>query len=514
MAAFRRAIGSGNLSDASIQALSDSLNGSLILQTSTDFSSAVKVYNSRFNDMRPMAIARCADAADAATCMEWCIAHDIHFVARAGGHSYCGWSTCEGLVIDVGPLQDMEYDPSTGIATFGAGVQLVDVYHYLSGFGRAIAAGTCPSVGLTGLLLGGGQGMLTRGHGMTSDLLVSADVILYDGSTVHSVVCSDASEHELFWALRGGGGGNFGLVTKLRVQTFPLAGEVAYGAMRWDWSVAKDILDYWMGMGATLDPAVSMNLLLSPAAPTVSNSEPVIYMVAASTKPDDSQQTELRSMLSGLANHVPASKLLSYTTDRKYWVDLALTYSGCSHFSNPYEDCHFPSDQWPNGQLVQKAFKSKSDYYTEAIPQEGFDKIDEWLRLRHQNPSMNQQRASLHLDLIGDASVVNQVAPDETAFVHRDTICCAQYIAYWSAGDDCSLVNENLDWVRGFYEAMRPWASDQSYQNYIDDDLTDWAQRYYGSNLPKLRQIKSKYDPQNVFYFPQSIQPLDDGGRS
>ena len=131
MAAFRRAIGSGNLSDASIQALSDSLNGSLILQTSTDFSSAVKVYNSRFNDMRPMAIARCADAADAATCMEWCIAHDIHFVARAGGHSYCGWSTCEGLVIDVGPLQDMEYDPSTGIATFGAGVQLVDVYHYL-----------------------------------------------------------------------------------------------------------------------------------------------------------------------------------------------------------------------------------------------------------------------------------------------------------------------------------------------------------------------------------------------
>ena len=75
-------------------------------------------------------------------------------------------------------------------------------------------------------------------------------------------------------------------------------------------------------------------------------------------------------------------------------------------------------------------------------------------------------------------------------------------------------MNENLDWVRGFYEAMRPWASDQSYQNYIDDDLTDWAQRYYGSNLQKLRQIKSKYDPENVFYFPQSIQPLGDGGRS
>ena len=192
LAAFRFAVGDVNLSDADIAALADELDGALILQDNyiPSFEDAARVFNSRFNDIRPLAIAKCKNSADVQSCMKWCIEHDIHFVARAGGHSYCGWSSCEGLVIDVGDIQDKSFNASTHQVTFGSGLQLVDVYQYLgTNFQRAIPGGTCPTVGLTGLTLGGGQGLLSRKYGMTCDNLVAANVVLYDGTEVYEITC-------------------------------------------------------------------------------------------------------------------------------------------------------------------------------------------------------------------------------------------------------------------------------------------------------------------------------------
>jgi hypothetical protein len=509
MAALRSAVGDANLSDATIMSLSNELDGTLILQNSyiPSFEDAAKLFNSRFNSIRPLAIARCKNAADVQRSMRWCIANNIHFVARAGGHSYCGWSSCEGLVIDVGDLQDKSYDACSGKVSFGSGMLLVDAYHYLgTNFQRAIPGGTCPSVGLSGLTLGGGQGMLSRQYGMTSDSLIGATVALYDGTDVYEVTCTeDNAHHDLLWALRGGGGGNFGIVTSLTFKTWPQA-TASWASVEWNWSDARKVLDFWMDWGPTVDPSISMSLKFRTPLVLDEHDDLIVGLEACCT----GSETDMLNILAPLLQPEIGTPTKLVHDGGWDWFDVAVLFGDCSDFSSPYDNCHFQSPKWPEGVLQQWTYKSKSDFYKDAIPSAGFDAMEHWLRARHKNLDM-PLLGQIQFDLYGSASVINQMPRDATAFVHRDSICCAQYLAFWDPADPCHIVDENMAWIRGFYQAMRPWASDESYQNYCDNDLHDWAQRYYGSNLPELRRIKSLYDPDNVFYFPQSIPPAKGG---
>ena len=508
MAAFRFAIGDDNLSDSTIMALSSELDGTLILQNNyiPSFEDVAKLFNSRFNDIRPLAIAKCKNTADVKRSMKWCIDNNIHFVARAGGHNYCGWSSCEGLVIDVGDLQDKSFDAKTGQVTFGAGLQLIDVYHYLgTNFQRAIPGGTCPTVGLTGLTLGGGQGMLSRQYGMTSDNLLAAEVVLYDGTDVYNVTC-DANNHaNLLWALKGGGGGNFGIVTSMTFRTFPQE-TASWASIEWDWTDARNIMDFWMDWAPTLDPSISMSLKFRTPLVLDQHDDLLVGMEACCTG-SEGQMLDLLAPLLQPAVGVPTKLRYEGGWD---WADVALLFGDCSDFDNPYENCHIQSPTWPEGVLQQWTYKAKSDFYKEPIPTAGFNAMEHWLRRRYKNPDL-PLLGQIQFDLYGSASAINQVPKGDTAFVHRDSICCAQYLAFWEPDAPCHIVDENMSWIRGFYKAMRPWASNESYQNYCDNDLQNWAQRYYGSNLPELRRLKALYDPDNVFHFPQSIPPATGG---
>lgn len=171
--------------------------------------------------------------------------------------------------------------------------------------------------------------------------------------------------------------------------------------------------------------------------------------------------------------------------------------------------CHLPG-QNPDGQLARSTFRTKSDYFTQLLPRQGIEALVNVITACQTSP--NLRLGGLGIDAFGGA--INRVAPDTTAFVHRDALFSIQYAATWYADDPAWIANENSRWLADMWQAMRPYASGGAYQNYIDPNLTTWQQAYYGANLPRLQRVKATYDPHNFFHFAQSIPPASGSSTS
>jgi Berberine and berberine like len=171
------------------------------------------------------------------------------------------------------------------------------------------------------------------------------------------------------------------------------------------------------------------------------------------------------------------------------YMSAVMKWAGCHQ---TVQACHLE----PRGTLGRETFKSGSDYFSRLLPPAGIGALVRSVELRQQDG----RRGSVLLDAYGGA--VNRVPKAATAFVHRDQLFSCQYVASWSPGERAA---PNVDWVRRSRARMRPFASGFAYQNYIDPDLGHWQHAYYGSNLPRLKAIKRRYDPGNFFRFAQSI---------
>ena len=191
-------------------ALQRSIAGEVVLAEAAAYELVRKPAMARFWDVRPQAVVRCRTPEDVVETVALARRSRIGLAVRSGGHCFGGESSTPGVLIDVGPMDGVAI--SDGLATVGAGARLGDLYDALDGQGRTIAAGCGPSVGIAGLTLGGGLGLLGRTYGLTSDQLVAAQVVLADGRVVD---CDEHRHADLFWALRGAGGGRFGVVTGL-----------------------------------------------------------------------------------------------------------------------------------------------------------------------------------------------------------------------------------------------------------------------------------------------------------
>src|SRR5205823_7417159 len=174
-------------------------------------------------------------------CLSFVRRFGLPFAPRAGGHYYAGYSTTTGLVLDITRKNTVTVNANTGIVTVGGGARLIDVYAALAQYGLALPAGSCPTVGIAGLALGGGVGVLGRKFGLTCDTLLSAQVVVADGRLL---ACDASSNADLFWALRGGGGGNFGVVTSFTFQAQRVAA-LSLFTLDWPWSNAADVVDAW-----------------------------------------------------------------------------------------------------------------------------------------------------------------------------------------------------------------------------------------------------------------------------
>src|SRR5215216_6250837 len=191
-------------------ALQRAIAGDVTLPSSPEYESVRKPAIARFHDVWPQAVVLCETPADVSETISFARRSELRTATRSGGHCFAGHSSTGGVVIDVTPMRSVSV--SGGVATVGAGARLGDVYDTLAEHGLTIPAGCGPSVGIAGLTLGGGLGILGRKHGLSSDHLLGAQVVLADGRVVE---CDEHQDEELFWALRGAGGGNFGVVTSL-----------------------------------------------------------------------------------------------------------------------------------------------------------------------------------------------------------------------------------------------------------------------------------------------------------
>src|SRR5919112_1167051 len=225
------------------------LSGRVIWPQDPAYEEARQSFNARFSRF-PAVIVVCDNTTNVGDAVRWARQEGMPLRARSGGHSYEAFSVVdEGLVIDVGGLTDVDVDVSRGEGVIGAGVRLLDCYRRLWDHGVTIPAGTCPGVGIAGLTLGGGIGFLSRQYGLTCDNLLSVELVDADGDVLR---VSESEHADLFWALRGGGGGNFGIATAFTFRVHRID-EVVTCTVSWPWDEAAEVLDAWQRWAPFVD---------------------------------------------------------------------------------------------------------------------------------------------------------------------------------------------------------------------------------------------------------------------
>ncbi|GGX87729.1 FAD-binding oxidoreductase [Streptomyces anandii] len=463
-------------------ALARELDGALLRPGDAAWTTAHQLYNTRFDSLKPAAVAYVAHAGDIRTTLAYARAHRLRVAIRNGGHSYAGWSSGDGrLIVDVSRLSQVR--ASGGTAVVGAGAKLIDVYRGLAAKGVTIPAGSCPTVGVSGLVLGGGHGVVSRAYGLTCDSLTQATLITADGKQV----VADATENkDLFWALRGAGNGNFGVVTELRFRTHP-APQAVSAYMTWPWARAAAVMKAWQEWGPDQPDEIwsSLHLAATPGGtPTVS--------VAAFSL---GTYGELQNAVDRLAAKAGA-RAASVSLKRHTYEQAMEAYAGCSSFPTDAQ-CHLPGStpgRSPQGRLGRETYAARSDFFDRSVSAAGVQTL------------LNQMRAvrggagSIAFTALGGA--VNRVSPTATAFVHRRSRMLAQYIASWSPGTTGSAAQS---WLTAAHTAMRPYASGAAYQNYTDPTLKTWRTAYYGDAAPRLTKLKQQYDPEHFFTYPQGL---------
>src|SRR5579883_919016 len=467
--------------------LAQSLQGTLVLPGNSQYATALQLFDPRFDSIHPAAIAYCVSPTDVQKCLAFVRKFNLPLAARSGGHSYAGYSTTTGLVIDVTRMNTIVMNTGNGSATIGAGAHLIDVYAALANYGVVIPAGSCPTVGIAGLTLGGGIGVIGRKFGLTCDNLLSAQVVLANGNALS---CDASHNADLFWALCGGGGGNFGIVTSFTFQTHPVS-SLSLFTLNWNWGNAVKMVDAWQHWAPQAPDELWSNCLLLSSSNQ--HAEPLaringVYVGGAAA---------LDGLLQQLTDQIGAVPTSRYVSESGL-LDAMLVEANCE--GQTVGECHLPG-QTPQGQVPRVTAGAKSDYFTSTLPRAGIEILVNFIARRQATSTLGA--GGIGLDAYGGA--INRVAANATAFVHRSALFSAQYSANWTVSDSDAIITANQQWLADLWQAMRPYASGAAYQNYIDPNLPDWPQAYYGANLARLQQVKAAYDPGNFFHFPQAI---------
>jgi FAD/FMN-containing dehydrogenase len=477
--------------DQDWQALRNALSTHRLLRPGQQgYRRARLLFDPRFDYQRPAGVAYCRTPHDVSECLAFVRRFSLPVAARSGGHSYAGWSGTRGLIIDVTGMNSFHAGADGRTVTVGTGLHLIDFYRKLAAHGLAVPGGSCATVGIAGLTLGGGVGVVGRAFGLTSDNLRAAQVVLADGS----VVTCDSSHHsDLYWACRGGGGGNFGVATSFTFRAHQLARLVLF-FLAWPWARAGQVIHGWQSWAPQGPDALWSNLHLS-AAP--GGPAPLISVGGTYLGSKSAAEHHL-SRLYSLVGSRPASTFIQGTS----YLNAMLIEAGCGGLT--VDQCHLPW-QAPGGRLSRVPSFAKSDFFTRKLPPGGIQALLRGVEKLRQVDGAAGGAGGVAFDAFGGA--LNRVPAADTAFVHRDALFLAQYTTEWETGARRSRIANQHAWLRAYYTSMRPYASGQCYQNYVDPDLTGWQRAYYGRNFARLTRVKAKYDPAQVFKFPQSIPP-------
>jgi FAD/FMN-containing dehydrogenase len=459
-------------------ALAAVIAGDVILPPSPGYYVAYPALNARFDDVQPQAIVRCASLEDVAEALRFAHRHGMEVATRSGGHCFGGRSSTHGLLVDVNPLHSVEI--ADGAVTVGGGTRLGEVYEALLAPDLAIPAGSCPSVGVAGLALGGGLGIIGRKYGLTSDHLLSVQIVLADGRVVES---DDHHDEDLFWALRGAGPGNFGVVTALSFRTLRAPAATNFH-LTWPLSEAPAVIDAWQSWGPAAPEELAASLLIGASAQVDEPPSVGVFGVMLGTESDTA---ELVDELVGRARSDPESafrKHMSFGETAQYWGERAARDR--------------VEGEPPGWELRGHRF-IKSEFFKRVLSAELIEALLENFR---KDRVAGQSR---ELDFSPWGGAYGRVSADATAFVHRDDLFWLKHATEVVPGASTAEKEAAHDWVRRSWATVHPWGTGRVFPNFPDPDLEDWAHAYYGTNLDPLVRVKARYDPGNLFRFRQSL---------
>ncbi len=431
----------------------DSLDGELFSADSPGYEAIRRPVNAAYREVRPRLVVACRSVSDVVVAMRYATATGDRVAPRGGGHCFAGRSSTDGIVLDLSGLDGISVADDR-VATIGAGTRLEQVYGALHACGWTLPAGCGPTVGITGLTLGGGIGLLGRKHGLTCDHLVGAQVVLSSGNVVD---CDHDREPDLFWGLRGAGGGQFGVVTSLRFDTIPEPVTTRIEA-HWPDIALEELVAAWQAWAPDAPDDLTVNLTLDsePGAPVRATVFGVSTLEEGSTG-------ELLREFADQAGVAPTIELRA-----------GLPYYRLKHtFADPRD-------------LPGRALRIRSEFFRAMS-----DRTLASLLTQLGDPGTVGRR-QLTFTAMGGA--YNKVAEDATAFAHRGERFLLEHIA--DAADP---------WADRSWATAHADGSGRVYPNFPDPALDNWAAAYHAGNYPRLASVKNAYDPHRFFDFPQAI---------
>lgn len=449
------------------RSLAENFKGELLRPADAGYENARSVWNGMF-DRYPCVIARCDNVSDVQHAVRSASQAGTVTAIRCGGHSLAGFSTCDGLVIDLSRMRQVTVDAESRGARFAGGCLLGSVDASTQKAGLVFPSGVVSHTGAGGLVLGGGTGWLTRRYGLSCDNVEGFTMITADGSLIRA---SAKENEDLFWALRGGGG-NFGLVTEFEVRLHPLTSVV----LAEGWSAELDMrrqLELWRGMmpEAPHDLKWNINLRLAPSTAKV--------------------QAELRG-------RPTASSSMIWTGSPE---------AGQRYLNHATSLCHpqtatiRPISYLDLQTMADADFPHGRRYYTKSGYFAGLDDstIDRLIAATSEIPA---QESIIELAYLGGAAA--EVSAPETAFGDRSAPYVLTVLANWcDPADDVA----NSSWVRALFQELRPAMKPGVYVNFMSGDEQDRVPEAYRERWERMVAVKSHYDPTNFFRLNQNVPP-------
>jgi FAD/FMN-containing dehydrogenase len=455
---------------AALQQLRARLRGPLLLPDDAGFESSRSVWNAMI-DRRPVAVARCLGVGDIVASLQWAREHSVPLTIKGGGHNIAGLAVADGsLMLDMSLRRGVWVDPQSRIGYAQNGCLLGDVDRETQLHGLAAVIGFVSETGITGLTLGGGFGYLTRQYGWTTDNVRSMDMVTAEGRPVRASATENA---DLFWGLRGGGG-NFGVVTGIEYLLYPLGPEIVGGAIAWKADQTPRLLELYRELVTSAPPELVyvLGMRIAPPAPWIAkeaHGRPIVAMfVCHAGRPEDGEAQVARVKAFG-------SPVGDVVQRRAYVSQQSLLDA-----------------TQPKG----RRYYWKSEY----VPKVTAELLDGLAG--HATKLASPHSAILVFPLDG---ALSRLPEDHSAVGNRKTGAVVNVAASWERPEDDAA---NVDWARSAWRDLRRFSTGRTYINFLNEEEgQERIHDAYGSNYDRLVEIKTRWDPQNLFRANKNIAP-------
>jgi FAD/FMN-containing dehydrogenase len=455
-------------SNEKIKNLKDKVKGEIVLPGDPNYNEVREIWNAMI-DRRPAVIVQCAEADDVPHAISYARENGLEISIRGGGHNIAGSALCnDGVMIDLSNMTAVKVDIQKKRAYVQPGATLGEFDKAIQAYGLATPVGINSTTGIAGLTLGGGFGWLTRKYGMTIDNLISAKMVTADGRKIQ---VSEDENTDLFWAIRGGGG-NFGVVTQFEFALHPVGPEILAGLIVFPIDQAKQVLEKYREFVKSAPEELSIWVVLRKAPPlpflpvNVHGKEVVVLAIfyAGDIAEGEKLIDPLRSFGIAYGEHIGTQPYVQW----QQAFDPLLT-PGARNY-------------WKSHNFIE-------------LSDGALDSIIEFVG------KIPFPQCEIFVGLIAGAA--NRVSSNAMAYGHRDAKFVLNVHGRW---DEATQDKIGIAWARAFFKASAPFASAGAYVNFMTEDEGDRVAAAYGVNYARLKQVKKKYDPKNIFHNNQNIK--------